>query len=61
MMNFTIFETLFILAIDDAEGDLVESMVNDLEPALAAGVLADLVLMKRVNFEDGRPRLDNIW
>ncbi|MDR3577872.1 MAG: GPP34 family phosphoprotein [Anaerolineaceae bacterium] len=53
-MNFTIFEALFILAIDDGDGDLVESMVNDLEPALAAGVLAELVLRKRIRLEDGR-------
>ena len=53
-MNFTIFETLFILAIDDEDGNLIESAVNDLEPALAAGVLAELVLHNRITLEDGR-------
>ncbi|MDR3578031.1 MAG: GPP34 family phosphoprotein [Anaerolineaceae bacterium] len=50
----TIFEFLYILAIDDAEGDLLESAVNQLEPAVAAGVLAELVLLGRINLEDGR-------
>ena len=39
---FTIFETLFILAVDDEEGNLLESVVKVLEPALAGGVLAEL-------------------
>ncbi len=50
---FTIFEALFLLAIDDEEGDLLESVVSNLEPALAAGMLAELVLKKRIRLEEG--------
>ena len=45
---FTIFETLFLLAIDDQAGDILESAKKDLEPALASAVLAELVLLGRV-------------
>lgn len=58
-VDFTIFETLFILAIDDEDGDLIESAVNDLEPALAAGLLAELVLRKRIMLEGGRVTVVN--
>jgi Golgi phosphoprotein 3 (GPP34) len=58
-VDFTIFETLFILAIDDEDGDLIESAVNDLEPALAAGLLAELMLCKRISLEGGRVTVVN--
>jgi hypothetical protein len=51
---FTIFETLFILAVDDEEGNVLESVVKVLEPALAGGVLAELALLNRIKLEDGR-------
>ncbi|HVP20772.1 MAG TPA: GPP34 family phosphoprotein [Anaerolineaceae bacterium] len=51
---FTIFETLFLLAIDDEEGDVIDSAVSVLEPALAGSVLAELVLLNRIKLEDGR-------
>jgi hypothetical protein len=54
---FTIFEDLFLLAIDDEEGDLLESVVENLEPALAAGMLAELVLRKRIRLEEGHVRI----
>ena len=51
---FTICETLFLLAIDDAEGDLVESVAESLEPVLATAALAELALLNRITLEDGR-------
>jgi len=51
---FTIFETLFILAVDDEEGNVLESVVKVLEPTLAGGVLAELVLLNRIKLADGR-------
>jgi golgi phosphoprotein 3 len=51
---FNIFETLFLLAVDDEEGNVLESVVKVLEPALAGGVLAELVLLNRIKLEDGR-------
>jgi len=50
---FTIFESLFLLAIDDEEGDLIESVKGEIEPVLAAGVLSELALNKRIRLKDG--------
>ena len=49
-----IFESLFILALDDEEGDFAESIVSILEPALAGAVLAELVLLSRIELVDNR-------
>jgi golgi phosphoprotein 3 len=49
-----IFEALFILALDDEEGDIVESVVSDLESSLAGAILAELVLQKHVTLVDHR-------
>jgi hypothetical protein len=49
-----IFEALFILALDDEDGDIVESFVTALESALAGAVLAELVLQNRISMEENR-------
>ncbi len=49
-----IFEALFILAVDDEDGDVVESVLRPLESILAGAVLAELVLRKRVELVDNR-------
>lgn len=49
-----IFEGLFILALDDEEGDIVESVAIDLASSLAGSVLAELVLQKRIELTDHR-------
>ena len=49
---FTMFESLFLLAVDDQAGDIVNSAKKDLEPALAGAVLAELVLLGRVQVND---------
>ncbi len=51
---FTIFEILFLLAMNDAEGGLVESALENLEPALAGALLVELMLCGRIRIEDGR-------
>lgn len=51
---FTTFETLFLMAIDDEEGNLLDSAIEDLDPALAGAVLAELALTGRIKVEDGR-------
>ena len=51
---FTIYEAIFIQAIDDEEGNLLEDEVEVLEPVVAGGVLAELVLLKRIKLENGR-------
>jgi golgi phosphoprotein 3 len=48
------FEALFILALDDEDGDIVESFVTALELALAGAVLAELVLQNRISMEENR-------
>jgi hypothetical protein len=49
-----IFEGLFILALDDEEGDIIESVESTLESALAGAVLAELVLQNRVEVAEDR-------
>lgn len=49
-----IFEALFILAVDDEEGGVVEPVANKLESILAGAVLAELVLMKRIELTEQR-------
>ncbi len=50
----TIVDALFILAVDDEEGDLVRSAAVVLEPVAASAILAELVLHERVDLVDGR-------
>jgi hypothetical protein len=50
--SFTVFETLFLLAIDDEEGDLLETALKKLEPALAAALLAELILRGRIAIDE---------
>jgi hypothetical protein len=50
----TIFEAIFILAIDDEEGGLVESVVTALEPALSGAVLVELVLQNKTSLIENR-------
>ena len=49
-----IFESLFLLALDDEEGSIVESVESSLESILAGAVLAELVLQNRFNLTDNR-------
>jgi len=51
---FTIYEAIYVQAIDDEEGNLLEDEVEVLEPVLAGGVLAELTILKRIQLEDGR-------
>jgi hypothetical protein len=65
-----VYEALFLLAID-IEGDFIASVKDTLESSLAAGVLAELVLLHKINIYDNQvsvndslsiedPFLDNI-
>lgn len=56
---FTTYETLFLMAVDDAEGDLLESSIENLEPALAGAVLVELVLCGRITLENDRVAVVN--
>jgi len=49
-----IFEALFILALDDDEGDIAKSMVSTLESNLAGALLSELVLQNRINITNDR-------
>lgn len=49
-----ICESLFILAVDDDEGDIVKSVVSALESALASAVLAELALLNRIELVEQR-------
>jgi len=55
--SLTIFENLYILALDDEEGKIVESTENAMEAALACAVLAELYLQKRIDLIEGRVSL----
>ncbi len=50
----TIFDTLFILALDEEAGGLRETVAETLESVLAGAVLAELVLWKRVELNEDR-------
>jgi hypothetical protein len=50
----TIFEALFILALDEEEGDIVESESKTLDTLLAGAILAELVLHSRLELRDQR-------
>ncbi len=52
-----IYESLFILSLDEVEGKIVDSAQEDLETALSAAVLADLTLEKKIAIEDERVNL----
>jgi len=54
-----IFEALFILALDEDEGYIVESAVEKLETALAGAVLAELALQERIEIRDNRVVVTN--
>jgi len=54
-----LFESLFILALDEDEGYIVESVVEDLESALAGAVLAELVLRKRISLNENNVVADD--
>jgi golgi phosphoprotein 3 len=47
-------EALFILALDEEEGEIYESVANSLEFTLAGAVLAELVLQNRIELADHR-------
>ena len=53
------FEALFILALDEDEGYIVESALENLETALAGAVLAELALQERIELRDGRVVVSN--
>lgn len=53
------FETLFILALDEDEGYIVESALENLEAAVAGAVLAELVLQERIELRDDRVMVSN--
>jgi hypothetical protein len=50
----TLFEALFILALDEEEGVLVESAAGSLSATLAGALLAELALQKRIELADSR-------
>jgi hypothetical protein len=54
-----LFEALFILALDEDEGYIVESVVDDFEIALAGAVLAELALQERIELKDDRVVVSN--
>jgi hypothetical protein len=54
-----VFEALFILALDEEEGYIVESVVENLENALAGAVLAELALQERIELRDDRVVVSN--
>jgi hypothetical protein len=54
-----VFEALFILALDEDEGYIVESVVEDFETALAGAVLAELALQERIELKDDRLMVSN--
>lgn len=54
-----IFEALFILALDEDEGYIIESAVEKLEAALAGAVLAELALQQRIEIRDSRVLVSN--
>jgi hypothetical protein len=54
-----VFEALFILALDEDEGYIVESALGNLEIALAGAVLAELALQERIELRDGRVVVSN--
>ncbi len=54
-----VFEVLFILALDEEEGYIVESVVENLEIALAGAVLVELALQERIELRDGRVMVSN--
>ena len=54
-----IFEGLFILALDDEEGDFIELTVNILDSVLAGAVLAEMVMQNRVELVDNRVVVTN--
>ena len=50
----TIFEALYVLALDGEEGDIHKSAAHKLEPILAGAILAELALRKRIEVRDQR-------
>jgi hypothetical protein len=57
MLNLA--EELFVLALDEDEGWIVESALDTLRYGLAAALLADLALRNRILVEDGRLHVRN--
>lgn len=51
---FRIFEALLLLALDEEEGEIIDSAVGDLEAILSGAVVAELVLQHRIDLVDGR-------
>ena len=49
-----IFEELFILALDEEEGEIPKSVEEKMEPILAGAVLAELLLHHRIELRDDR-------
>jgi hypothetical protein len=54
-----VFEALFILALDEDEGYIVESALENLEVALAGAVLTELALQERIELRDNRVVVSN--
>lgn len=54
-----VFEALFILALDEDEGYIVESALENLQTALAGAVLAELALQERIELKDYRVVVSN--
>lgn len=54
-----LFEALFVLALDEEEGYIVESALENLETALAGAVLAELALQERIGLKDNRVVVSN--
>ncbi len=50
----SICEVLFLLALDDQEGNIIESAAGALESAIAGAILAELALQHRIDLVNGR-------
>lgn len=51
---FNIFESLFLLALDDEQGQIIESVTGGLEAILSGAVLAELILLNQIQLEEGK-------
>jgi hypothetical protein len=50
---------LFLLGLDEEEGEIIQSMINIVEPAIAGAVLAELALQGRIEITDHRVQVIN--
>ena len=53
-MMDNIFETIFILALDAEDGEMIRPVRKTIETVIAAAILTELVLRKRIGLTDNR-------